>query len=313
MQAEGGHVPVLLKQAVAWLNVRSGGTYVDCTLGGAGHAAAILAAATDVRLVGLDRDPAALARAAAVLKGRVELVQANLADCEDVLRSKGITDVDGVLMDLGVSSYQLDDPGRGFSFQADGPLDMRMDPTAGETAADLVNTRSAAELTGWLREFGEEPAARRIVGAIVARRPSRPFVTTRDLAETVESVVPRRGRLHPATRTFQALRIAVNDELSSLERGVEAALRCLAVGGRAVVIAFHSLEDRIVKRSFQAHAGHWTGRPEGGEVWMGREPPVRFVQRRPLYPLREEMEHNPRARSARMRAVERVEDGARSR
>jgi 16S rRNA (cytosine1402-N4)-methyltransferase len=215
--------------------------------------------------------------------------------------------VDGVLLDLGVSSEQLDTPERGFSFMRDGPLDMRMDAEAGTTAADLVNNLSEEELKRVIVMYGEEPRAGRVARAIVAARRGRHVGSTLELAGLVEKALgPKRGRIHPATRTFQALRIAVNGEMDALRQGLDGALQVLREGGRLAVIAFHSIEDRIVKQFMAAHAGRWVARQEGGAAWVGLTPVVRVLTRRPAVPSDAECAENPRARSAKLRAMERL-------
>ncbi len=307
------HRPVMLREVLEGLAVRPGGAYVDATLGGAGHAEAILdASGPDGRLLGLDADPAAVGRARVRLDrfgGRAAARHARFGRLGDVADTAGFRPADGVLMDLGVSSFQLDEAARGFSFQQDGPLDMRMDPTAGPSAADLVNTLPEAELADLLRRWGEEPDARRIARRVVARRAHAPLATTGELRALVaEAKGGRRGGHHPATRTFQALRIAVNREMEELEAGLEAGLDLLRVGGRMAVIAFHSLEDRLVKRSFREHAGRYESLAAGGERWVGRRPPVRVLTRKPLRPSAAEVAGNPRARSALLRVAERISD-----
>jgi 16S rRNA (cytosine1402-N4)-methyltransferase len=295
------HVPVLAQEVLAYLQPRPGGRYIDATVGAGGHAALILeASAPDGRLLGIDVDPAALAlarRRLAQFGDRVVLVCARFSALEDVAKGHGFTGVDGILMDLGVSSMQLDDPARGFSFQRTGPLDMRMSPHEPVTAAQLVNTLSEQELADVLWRYGEERLARRIARAIVARRRARPFETTADLAELIASLVPRRGGLHPATRTFQALRIAVNRELEELEAALPQAVGLLRPGGRLVVISFHSLEDRIVKQFFRTYAA-------------GPQPRLRVLTRKPVVPTPEEVRQNPRSRSAKMRVAEALDGGA---
>jgi 16S rRNA (cytosine1402-N4)-methyltransferase len=287
---ETGHAPVLLAETLIWLAIRPGGVFIDATLGGAGHAAAILAAsAPDGRLLGLDRDPEAIGRAKARLApfgDRFRLTRANFAELAAVATAVGFAEVDGVLFDLGVSSFQLDTAARGFSFREEGPLDMRMDPTAGAAAVDLVNHLDERALADLLFRLGEERRSRRVAAAIVRRRPLR---TTGDLARAVEAALGRPpGRLHPATRTFQALRIAVNDELAALETALPAATGLLRPGGRLVTIAFHSLEDRIVKNYLRA------------------EPQLRTLTKKVVLPASTEIAQNPRSRSARLRAAERV-------
>ena len=304
------HKPVLLKETVDALAVKLGGVYVDGTLGRAGHARELLARAGEgARLVGIDRDDQALSESAELLgkMSGVTLVHGRHGDIARIVRGTGIDAVDGILLDLGVSSPQLDEAGRGFSFRADGPLDMRMDRSRGETAADLVATRNEEELAGILREFGEEPNARRIAKAIVRARAEARIETTAQLAELVERTVGRSGAHHPATRTFQAIRMAVNDEIGELERALVSGLELLKVGGRFAVITFESLTDRTVKRFFAAHAGRMVSLQQGGERWEGDLPKVRLVTRRAVTAPEEEIEENPRARSAKLRAIERIE------
>ncbi|WP_243123249.1 16S rRNA (cytosine(1402)-N(4))-methyltransferase RsmH [Thermaerobacter sp. FW80] len=295
------HQPVLLEAALAFLAPRRGGRYVDGTVGGGGHAAALLAAVGgDAQLLAIDRDPQALAvarRRLAPFGDRVHLVHGDFRDLERHLASLGWDRVDGILLDLGVSSMQLDDPSRGFSYQEEGPLDMRMDPGQPLTAADLVNTASRDQLARWLAEYGEERWAGRIADFIVEARRRRPITTTTELVEIVKAAIPARARRrggHPARRTFQALRIAVNDELRGLEGFLRAAAQRLRPGGRLVVIAFHSLEDRAVKRAFRDLAA--------GEGF-------RLLTRKPVTPGEEEVRRNPRSRSAKLRALQRLAAG----
>ncbi len=301
------HIPVLLRETVDSLAIRQGGTYVDGTLGRAGHAREILCrAGAGATLVGIDRDPVALEECASLAgefpSARIELVHACHGDVAATVRGKGVGEVDGILFDLGVSSPQLDEPGRGFSFRADGPLDMRMDPSRGVTAADLVETATPEELERVLRELGEEPMARRIARAIAGRR----FSTTSALAAAVEQVVPRHGPHHPATRAFQALRMAVNDETGELAKALDGALGLLRPGGRLAVITFESITDRMVKLFFAAHAGRMVSLQQGGEVWVGKTPRVRPVNRRVITAAEDELAENPRSRSAKLRTVERI-------
>lgn len=305
------HIPVLLKEAVDSLAVRPGGVYVDGTLGRAGHAREILQrGGAGTTLVGIDRDEQALAESAVHLEGlagtKTVLVHGCHGSLAEIVRERGFGEVDGVLLDLGVSSPQLDEAGRGFSFQADGPLDMRMDRSRGVTAAELVATRTEEELADVLRTLGEEPNARRIARAIVQARAARPIKTTGQLAGLVERAVGRRGPHHPATRTFQALRMAVNDEIGELERALDGGLGVLKVGGRFAVITFESLTDRIVKRFFAAHAGRMVSLQQGGERWEGCLPRVRPVTRHAVVASEQEKDVNPRARSAKLRTVERI-------
>jgi 16S rRNA (cytosine1402-N4)-methyltransferase len=305
--ADDAHLPVLLEEALAWLAPRPGGRYCDATLGAGGHALAVLVrSAPDGRLIGLDRDPDALATAGARLQpfgDRVTLVHAPFSEARDVLARLEMIPVDGFLVDLGVSSPQLDRPERGFSFRHDGPLDMRMDPTRGETAGELLRRVDEAELTGIIRDHGEERHAARVARAIIDARRAGPIETTGKLATIVARALPRHEHgKNPATRTFQALRITVNDELGELERFLAVVTDCLRPGGRLVVIAFHSLEDRIVKRRLRALAGK--AGPGGGAV---AEPArLRLLTKHVVVPGDDERARNPRARSARLRAAERL-------
>mgnify|MGYP000023538714 CR=1 FL=1 len=302
------HQPVLLAEVLAALQPRAGGVYVDGTLGGAGHAAAILAASAPTgRLLGCDRDAAALAAARerlAEFGGRCELRAGNFSELAAWAPAGGC---DGVLLDLGVSSPQLDEPERGFSFQHDGPLDMRMDRAQPVTAAELVNTAPAAELARIFWEYGDEPDARRIARAIEHDRRTAPFVTTRQLAGLIERLNPRAGRkTHPATRVFQALRIAVNDELGALARGLAGAWTVLKPGGRLAVITFHSLEDRLVKQTLRAWARdyEYDGPVDRPELRRPRPPQARLVTRKAVVPGAAELAANPRSRSAQLRVAE---------
>ncbi|WP_369130124.1 16S rRNA (cytosine(1402)-N(4))-methyltransferase RsmH [Modestobacter roseus] len=310
------HVPVLLDRVTELLGPAlqgPGAVLVDCTLGLAGHSLALLRAHPELRLIGLDRDPDARAEAAARIEAagcaeRATLVPAVFDELPDVLADLGVAEVQGVLFDLGVSSLQLDRPTRGFSYSTDAPLDMRMDPTGPRTAADVVNTYSRGELTRVLRVYGEERFAGRIASAIERERAREPFTGTARLAELVRDAIPaatRRTGGHPAKRTFQALRIEVNDELGVLTRALPDAIDALAVGGRVAVISFHSLEDRIVKQTLAAEAVDRT--PPGMPVPMPEHAPVlRLVTRGGEAPGAEEVAANPRAASARVRAAERV-------
>jgi 16S rRNA (cytosine1402-N4)-methyltransferase len=293
------------------LAVRPGGVYLDGTLGGGGHAAAILAAARPGgRLIGIDRDPEALERCREWLSEpdtTLDLVPGNFRDMQQMAARLGVDGFDGIVLDLGLSSDQLETPERGFSFMTDGPLDMRMNGSAGRTAADLLNTLDERELAELFWSGGEEPDARRIARAAVEARREAPFTRTLAFAEWVARVKGgRRGRIHPATQVFQALRIAVNDELGAVADGVEAAIGLLKPGGRLAVISFHSLEDRIVKRIFQRHAGRWENLQSGGRRWDGDQPAVRWLGRKPVTASEEELTTNSRARSAKLRAVERA-------
>ena len=306
------HVPVLLEETVSRLVTEPGGWYVDATAGAGGHAAAILAAAgLDARLLALDRDGDALdlARAALAPFGeRVILERANFSELAAVAARHGVRDVRGVLIDLGVSSMQLDRAERGFSFLRDSPLDMRMDVRQELTAAKLLAQLPEAELANVLWRYGEEPMSRRIAKAVaVARAQGQALETTAQLAEVVSRVTGgRRGHAHPATQVFQALRIAVNGELAALEAVLPAALDLLAPGGRLAVISFHSLEDRMVKQFMAAHEGRMEALAKGGARWSGQLPRARRVVRKALAATEEETARNPRARSAKLRVLERM-------
>ena len=304
------HKPVLLKQVLSALQPRAGGRYADGTLGGAGHAAAILAASSPSGwLFGCDRDGAAVEAARlrlAEFAGRFEIRRGNFAELSQWVPAGSY---DGVLLDLGVSSPQLDRAERGFSFQRDGPLDMRMDDRQAMTAADLVNRAEAEELARIFWELGGEPESRRLARGIVREREQRRFETTGQLAECIERLAPRRGKkTHPATRIFQSLRIAVNDELSSLASGLDGAMRILRPGGRLAVITFHSLEDRAVKEFGRARARDYTftGGVDVPELRAPRAPEARWVQRKAIRPDPAEELDNPRSRSAQLRVIEKL-------
>lgn len=308
------HRPVLVSEVIEGLALKDDGWYVDGTYGRGGHSTEILARLDDRgRLLALDKDPAAVADARRRFAGdpRFVVVHAGFEDLAAVVRPwLGEHGLSGVLLDLGISSPQLEEPGRGFSFREDGPLDMRMNSTRGRTAADWLASVTVSELTRALRRFGEEPRARRIAAAIVAARQTAPLTTTRQLADVVAKAAGYpRGRTHPATRVFQAIRIVVNDELGALERALEQSVGLLAAGGRLLVISFHSLEDRIVKRFMAAQA-------LGNPVWAGlpsmppeARPTLRLVGSL-VRPSAEEIEANPRARSARLRIAERLPEAA---
>jgi len=286
------HVPVLRDEVLAWLDPRPGQVLVDGTVGGGGHARALAErVGREGRLVGLDRDPAAIERAAETLAGTpTTLIHSDFRDLPEVLAQLDLTTVDGVLLDLGLSSDQLEDPERGFSFSSHGPLDLRFDPTRGEPAWRLVNRLDEKRLAQLIYEFGEERYSRRIAAAMVRRRREKPIKTAGELADLVRRCVPgspSTRRLDPATRTFQALRIAVNGELESLDAALGRVPDCLAPGGRFAVISFHSLEDRRVKQSFRD------------------DERLEVLTRKPLRPRDEEVQHNPRARSAKLRVAQR--------
>ncbi len=307
------HIPVLLKETIEALAPRAGGRYIDGTLGGGGHSEAILdASQPDSHLLGLDRDPDAITRCQARLSkfgDRFTCVHADFASMKSIAEARGFDKADGILLDLGVSSFQLDEPERGFSFMNDGPLDMRMDTSKGMTAAELLNSLSGdwKKLASILGTFGEEPSAGRIAKVVLAEQETNPITTTKRLADVIEKAVGgRRGSpRHPATRSFQALRIAVNAETEQAREGIEAALSLLAEDGRLAIITFHSIEDRIAKQTLADHTGKMVSLQQGGEAWVGRKPAVLRVHRRPVTPSDEEISTNPRSRSAKLRVVQR--------
>jgi 16S rRNA (cytosine1402-N4)-methyltransferase len=322
MDNSAGHVPVLLAETLDGLALVPGARAIDCTLGGAGHAAAILAAtAPDGRLLGLDADPAAIARGherLAQYGARVSLRQTSFRHLAQVAREAGFTEVQAILLDLGISSFQLAEGERGFSFLTAGPLDMRMDPQAALTAEEIVNNWPQEKLADLIFQYGEEPRSRRIARAIID---ARPLHATQELADVVSRALggQRGHRLHPATQTFQALRIAVNDELGALEAVLPQAVELLATGGRLAVIAFHSLEDRIVKRYFQRETrdcicdldveGPRPVRLARMVCTCGHQASLRAITRKPIQPGEAEVASNPRSRSAKLRIAERVTSG----
>ncbi len=306
------HIPVLLREALEYLAPRAGGVYLDGTCGAGGHAAAILERTPpDGRVICLDRDTEAVERSRvrlAVFAERATVRQADFRDMETVLEDLRIDAVDGVLLDLGVSSFHLKTPERGFSFLLDGPLDMRMDRRGGTTAADLVNDLPRRELARIIREYGEDLRAGAIARAIEKARARRPITSTLQLADIISSVFPSHAprRIHPATRTFQALRIAVNDEMGSLSAGLRKAYAALRPCGRMAVISFHSLEDRIVKQQFAAWAKGCTCPPRMPVCVCGLKPGIKVLTKKPVVPSDEEAERNPAARSAKLRAAEKL-------
>jgi len=300
------HIPVLLDETLQILAPHSGGRYIDATLGGGGHARAILeASAPEGKLLGLDADPRAIHRIRQALgpyAHRAAIVQANFRHIAEIARQHDFTQVDGILFDLGVSSFHLDEADQGFSFSKEGPLDMRMDPSTGPSAAEIVNTLAPDDLADILYRYGEERRSRRIARTIVA---NRPITTTTQLADVIVRAVGRRpgARRHPATRTFQALRIYVNDELGALETALPQALTLLKSGGVLIVITFHSLEDRIVKHFFRQESRDCICPPQAPVCTCGHKAQVELIHRKGLTPSPEEISRNPRSRSARLRAV----------
>lgn len=306
------HRPVLLNECIQALNIRPEGVYVDGTLGRAGHSREIARRLTTGRLICVDRDQAALEAAEERLaqwRDRVTLVHSNFDQIDRILNELSLSGADGMLFDLGVSSPQLDDSTRGFSYMADAPLDMRMDQSGGMTAAEVVNQWPQEELRRILYQYGEERYAPQIAAAIVRRRQDRPIQTTMELAQIVREAMPARAlkeKQHPAKRSFQAIRIAVNDELASVDRMLQAAVPRLNPGGRLAVITFHSLEDRIVKTGLAEFARGCTCPPDFPVCVCEKKPQIRLVSRKPILPSEEEVRDNPRARSAKLRAAEKL-------
>ena len=307
------HKSVLLQECIDALNIRPDGIYLDGTLGGAGHSSQIARRLTEGgRLIGVDRDRTALAAAKerlAPYADRVTLVHSNFAEIDAILDSLGIPAVDGMLFDLGVSSPQLDDASRGFSYMADAPLDMRMDKDDALTAGEVVNTWPQGELRRILYDYGEERYAPQIAAAICRAREKAPVETTLELVDIIRGAMPAkalREKQHPAKRSFQAIRIAVNDELGAVREAMEKAIDCLNPGGRLAVITFHSLEDRIVKAAFNQAAQGCTCPKDFPVCVCGKKPKVRLTPRKPILPSDEEIEENPRARSAKLRVCEKI-------
>ena len=308
-----GHIPVLLKEVIDYLHPRSGGLYIDGTLGMGGHTSEILKRSyPDGRVLGIDRDTEALKIASARLQefgDRVSLMHGNFSEMGRIAHELGIKEVDGILLDVGVSSLQIDTDIRGFSFLRDAPLDMRMDTTCGITAGDIVNNYSVKELQEILWKFGEEGYSRRIVREIIKAREIARIATTRELARIVERSIPRKDwprEIHPATKTFQALRIAVNDELGSLERGLDEGMGLLKAGGRFCVISFHSLEDRIVKNGFRDWENPCICPPSFPVCSCGKVKTARVLTKKAVKASEDEIAANPRARSARLRVAEKI-------
>ncbi len=310
--SEFHHVSVLLQECIDALDIKPDGIYVDGTLGGAGHSSQIAARLTTGRLIGIDRDPVALVAAGkrlAPYADRVTLVHSNFCEIAKVLTDLGIDGVDGILLDLGVSSPQLDEVGRGFSYMGDAPLDMRMNGEDALSAYDVVNTWSYEELRRILYEYGEERYAPQIANAICRHRESAPVQTTLELVDIIRGAMPPaalREKQHPAKRSFQAIRIAVNDELGSVEKVMKDAIPCLKLGGRLAVITFHSLEDRIVKNGMAAAAKGCTCPPNFPVCVCGNKPKVKLISRKPIVSGQEELDRNPRARSAKLRICEKL-------
>lgn len=306
---EFSHVPVLLEQCIEGLAIDPAGTYLDGTAGGAGHSREIAKRLTTGRLISLDQDPDAIQTATERLQGLpAQVVQVNFRQAKQALAQLGIQQINGALLDLGVSSHQLDDGDRGFSYHMDAPLDMRMSQS-GQTAADLVAVLSREELARILRDYGEEPYAWQIAGRIVNEREQKPILTTLQLAELVASAVPpaeRRKNKNPARRTFQALRIAVNSELDALNEGMDGIFDCLAPGGRFCIITFHSLEDRLVKNKFRRWATACTCPPEYPVCLCGGKPKAKLITRKPIEADSTELESNRRSRSAKLRVLEKL-------
>ena len=306
------HVSVLLRECLDGLDIKPDGIYVDGTLGGAGHSSRIAAQLTTGRLIGIDRDPVALKAAGERLQpfaDRVTLVHSNFSEVRQVLDDLGIEAVDGILLDLGVSSPQLDEAVRGFSYMLDAPLDMRMDGGAALSAHEVVNTWSQDELKRILYDYGEERYAPQIAGAICRRRAEKTIETTLELADIIRAAMPAaalREKQHPAKRSFQAIRIAVNDELGAVETVMKTAVSCLNPGGRLAIITFHSLEDRIVKNGMVAASKGCTCPPNFPVCVCGNKPKVKLITRKPITASEEELERNPRSRSAKLRVCEKL-------
>jgi len=315
-ETEFRHEPVLLQEVLEWMSVRKDGVYCDGTLGGGGHSEAILKASLGTAsLYGIDRDENAIAAASRRLQGYpgFHAIRGNFHDAKALLAENGAGKLDGVLLDLGVSSPQLDNPERGFSYHAEAPLDMRMDRSRGQTAAEFLNTESEEEIRRVIREYGEEKWAARIAQIICEHRKEKPMKTTGDLVHAVDCAIPKAVRRkddgHPARRTFQAIRIAVNDELDPLEQALKDLTGCLKIGGRICVITFHSLEDRIVKKCFKTMENPCICPPKAPICTCGRKPVLKVLAGGAVAPTAEETERNPRARSAKLRVGEKIAEG----
>lgn len=306
------HISVLFEESISLLNVHGGGIYADGTLGGGGHAEGILKSNADCSVVGIDQDLEAVAAASARLKNfgnRITVVNNNFSEIKNILKELGISGIDGAVLDLGVSSYQLDNAQRGFSYMHDAPLDMRMNKSKPFSAYDVINTYSAEELTRIFYEYGEEKWSKRIAEFIVKRRGEKVLETTGELVETIKAAIPKGARMdggHPAKRVFQAVRIEVNGELEILKRAIEDFVSCLNKGGRLAVITFHSLEDRIVKQTF-ASLAKGCDCPKSFPVCVcGKKSMIKLVNRKPVLPSEEEQRLNPRSKSAKLRVAERI-------
>ncbi len=306
------HIPVLLRESVDFLNVRPDGIYADLTLGLGGHAEEILKKIKSGRLIGIDKDMQAIERAKEALEAygeKLAVFKADFQEAGELIRRQGYNGLDGFIMDLGVSTLQLKTPERGFGFSSEAPLDMRMDRSRGESAADLVNGLPEGELSRIIFEYGEERWAKRIARTIAARREEKRIDTTRLLARVVEDSIPRGAwppKTHPATRTFQAIRIAVNGEIDALKAALPEMISMLRTGGRAVVISYHSLEDRVVKDTFRAGARPCTCPPDFPKCVCGKKPALRILTPKPVAPSEAEIKSNPSARSAKLRAAEKI-------
>ena len=309
------HYSVLLEETIEHLNIRPDGIYVDGTLGGAGHASEVAKRLSEKgRLIGIDQDADAIRAAGERLKpfgDKVTIIRSNYANMKEELHAISIEHVDGIVLDLGVSSFQLDTPERGFTYREDAPLDMRMDVSQGQTAADLLNSASEQELCRIIRDYGEEKWAARIAQMICEHRAKKPMETTFDLVHAVDAAIPKAVRRkddgHPARRTFQAIRIAVNDELDPLDKAICDFVDCLKPGGRMLVITFHSLEDRLVKRCFQRLQNPCTCPPKAPICTCGKKPVVKILAHGAVAPTEEEIARNPRARSAKLRVAQKLE------
>lgn len=320
MTNEYRHIPVLLTECLEYLNLQTHYTFVDATLGGAGHSLEVAKRiGSDSRLIGIDQDPVARAAATERLmalpdetRPKIDVLAGNFGDLDSLLLEACVPSIDGILFDLGVSSVQIDTPSRGFSFKEDAPLDMRMDPSKHTlNAAEIINTYNAADLTRIIRQYSDEKWASRIADFIVKSREEVPITTSGQLVEIIKAAIPasaRRANGHPAKRTFQALRIEVNSELDVLRRGLEAAIRWLAPGGRIVVISYHSLEDRIVKDIFKQYSQGCTCPPDLPVCVCGNKPVLKVVTKKPILPTAEEIERNPRSRSAKLRVATRLDE-----